>query len=247
LSLTSASPASAPPQTREARAPSSLFAARTSWMTLVVAIAVRGVVGAGFQIVLLPVMKESAKFQPCTATGKLNAVMTPTTPRGLETCARESAGWSGGRRSDDAEKEEKFRKEKDHEPPSAGAEIAQTARRYLQYSSRVQPANEGVRTMNRREEGSKKKNARRGPFHQQSPALPPFLRSAPSPSRAQPVRPTRRPCPQSHHEFAAKCSPSSAPERSSTTGKPPCSPPAPCQRPPSSLCGLRRGPHPSLG
>jgi hypothetical protein len=113
-------------------------------MTLVVAMAVRGVVGAGFQIVLLPVMKERAKFQPWTATGKLNAVMTPTTPRGLETCTREGVGWSGGRRSNDAEKEDKFGKEKIHEPPSAGAEIAQTARRYLQYSSRVLPANKGV-------------------------------------------------------------------------------------------------------
>jgi len=59
----------------------------------------KGVVGDGFQIVELPAAKAIQKFQPKTATfssawtrmggegltGKLNAVRTPTTPRGFGT------------------------------------------------------------------------------------------------------------------------------------------------------------------
>lgn len=75
LSLTSASPVSPPPHTNAASPASSLFASRTDWTILVVAMAVSGVVGAGFQTVALPVTNESEKFQPNTAFGKLKAVI----------------------------------------------------------------------------------------------------------------------------------------------------------------------------
>ncbi len=38
--------------------------------------------GEGFQIVALPQIADSSAFQAQTATGKLNAVTTPTTPSG---------------------------------------------------------------------------------------------------------------------------------------------------------------------
>lgn len=44
----------------------------------------RGVVGAPFQRQALPVTKAIAVFQPATATGKLNALIIPTTPSGFQ-------------------------------------------------------------------------------------------------------------------------------------------------------------------
>jgi len=49
----------------------------------VVAMLTRGVVGAPFQIVVLPHTREIALFQPNTAQGKLNAEITPTIPSGF--------------------------------------------------------------------------------------------------------------------------------------------------------------------
>ena len=46
------------------------------------AIAASGVFGEGFQTVALPHTAESSAFHAQTATGKLNAVITPTTPSG---------------------------------------------------------------------------------------------------------------------------------------------------------------------
>lgn len=79
LSLTSASPVSPPPHTSAANPASSLFASRTDWTILVVAIAVKGVVGAGFHTVALPVTQEREKFHPNTAFGKLKAVICHAT------------------------------------------------------------------------------------------------------------------------------------------------------------------------
>ncbi len=47
-----------------------------------VATAESGVLGAGFQRVASPQTAASAAFHAQTATGKLNALMTPTTPSG---------------------------------------------------------------------------------------------------------------------------------------------------------------------
>ena len=47
------------------------------------AIEIKGVVGAGFQTVIFPEIIDKAKFQKNTAHGKLNAEITPTTPRGF--------------------------------------------------------------------------------------------------------------------------------------------------------------------
>ena len=45
--------------------------------------------GLGFQIILLPHTAARQKFQPNTATGKLNAVTHPTTPKGCHiSCSR---------------------------------------------------------------------------------------------------------------------------------------------------------------
>jgi len=49
-----------------------------------VATAIKGVDGAGFHIVILPPIMDKAKFHPKTAFGKLNAVITPTTPWGFQ-------------------------------------------------------------------------------------------------------------------------------------------------------------------
>jgi len=48
-----------------------------------VAIAINGVVGAGFHKVIFPPIIDKAKFHPKTAFGKLKAVITPTTPNGF--------------------------------------------------------------------------------------------------------------------------------------------------------------------
>jgi hypothetical protein len=54
---------------------------------LIKAIDINGVDGAGFHIVILPVIIDNAKFQKYTAQGKLNAEMTATIPRGFH-CSR---------------------------------------------------------------------------------------------------------------------------------------------------------------
>lgn len=63
---------------------------------LVTAIAVRGVLGAGFHTSAFPVMSASALFQPYTAHGKLNAEMTPTTPSGFHASSSMCPGRSDG-------------------------------------------------------------------------------------------------------------------------------------------------------
>merc|ERR1712071_329353 len=82
-SFAMAIPTSAPPLTRLHMAPGKLFCSRTSAIILVVATLHRGVEGAPFQIRVFPRTNERALFQPYTATGKLNAEMTPTVPRGF--------------------------------------------------------------------------------------------------------------------------------------------------------------------
>ena len=51
---------------------------------LVVATEARGVLGAPFQIMVLPQTMARAAFQPYTATGKLKAEMMPITPSGFQ-------------------------------------------------------------------------------------------------------------------------------------------------------------------
>ena len=101
---TIASPTSFPPVTRPATAPGILFFSSTLETILVTAIEHSGVVGEGFQMVALPAaiemdrflggllhaytVRSSAKrlnYQPYTATGKLNADTTPSTPSGFGT------------------------------------------------------------------------------------------------------------------------------------------------------------------
>ena len=65
---------------------------KPSSATPLTAIAVSGVADDGFQSVASPHTAASAAFQLHTATGKLNAVTTPTTPRGCH-CSR--MWWSG--------------------------------------------------------------------------------------------------------------------------------------------------------
>lgn len=61
-------PTATSPHTSAATAPGSPFRSRTGCIRRVTAIAQSGVVGDGFQIVLLPVIMAMAKFQPYTAT-----------------------------------------------------------------------------------------------------------------------------------------------------------------------------------
>ena len=104
---TKASPTSFPPVTRPATAPGILFFSSTLETILVTAIEHSGVVGEGFQMVALPAaiemerflesvfitcvpsgcdaMRNASNYQPYTATGKLNADKTPSTPSGFGT------------------------------------------------------------------------------------------------------------------------------------------------------------------
>jgi len=52
----------------------------------------RFTVGAGFQTSEFPHVNAIAAFQPYTAIGKLNAVMTPTTPTGFQFSRRACPG-----------------------------------------------------------------------------------------------------------------------------------------------------------
>ncbi len=56
--------------------------------------AVSGVFGDGFQMTALPQMTASIAFHAHTATGKLNAVMTATTPSGCHCSYIRCAGRS---------------------------------------------------------------------------------------------------------------------------------------------------------
>ena len=96
LSAAMARPTSVPPWQRAEMAPGRLFLSSTSATTLVMATEVRGVVGAPFQIMVLPQDIAMAEFQPYTATGKLKAVMIPTTPSGFQFSRRAWPGLSLG-------------------------------------------------------------------------------------------------------------------------------------------------------
>ncbi len=80
------------PMTREKMAGSTSLARQTSAAIFVTAMAVRGVLEAGFQRVESPQTAARAEFHAQTATGKLKAEMTATTPRGCH-CSR--MWWSG--------------------------------------------------------------------------------------------------------------------------------------------------------
>ena len=58
------------------------FASSTRWAMRVVAMAVSGAWCDGFQIIESPQTAATMAFQAQTATGKLKAVMMPTTPSG---------------------------------------------------------------------------------------------------------------------------------------------------------------------
>ena len=58
------------------------------------AIAVSGVFSEGFQTSVSPQTSASIAFQAQTATGKLNAVITPTGPSGCHCSASRCAGRS---------------------------------------------------------------------------------------------------------------------------------------------------------
>lgn len=113
MSLTIVSPTSDPPVTKDATEPGRQFRSNTCAIIFVVAIEVNGVVGAPFQTTVSPHTIAIAAFQPytlnnisllnwsycffikftcyfiivLTATGKLNAEITPTTPTGFH-CSR---------------------------------------------------------------------------------------------------------------------------------------------------------------
>ena len=57
--------------------------------------AVSGVLGEGFHTQALPQMTPRQAFQDHTATGKLKAVMMPTTPRGSH-CSGHAVAWALG-------------------------------------------------------------------------------------------------------------------------------------------------------
>jgi hypothetical protein len=84
-SSTSASPTARPPMTTS-QSPSGTPPKRAAARATIapVASAVSGVFSDGFQTTLSPHTKASAAFQDQTATGKLNAEMTPQTPSGCQ-------------------------------------------------------------------------------------------------------------------------------------------------------------------
>lgn len=65
-------------------------------MILVQAMDDKFVEGAPFQTQTSPQINPSAKFQPNTATGKLNAVIMPTTPKGFHYSIMKCDGLSDG-------------------------------------------------------------------------------------------------------------------------------------------------------
>src|SRR6185312_7210568 len=64
------------------KTPSQPSRCKTRWQICCTAIAVSGVLGDGFQMTQSPQTAAIRAFQDQTATGKLNADMTPTTPSG---------------------------------------------------------------------------------------------------------------------------------------------------------------------
>jgi hypothetical protein len=86
VSSTSASPTSRPPISSCA-SPSGASPKRASARAKIacVAKAVSGVFSDGFHTTLLPHTSAIAAFHAHTATGKLNAEITPTTPNGCQT------------------------------------------------------------------------------------------------------------------------------------------------------------------
>ena len=73
---------------------SALFARQTCSAILIVAIAVSGVELEGFQTVESPQMAARALFHDQTATGKLKAVIIPTTPSGCHCSIMRCSGRS---------------------------------------------------------------------------------------------------------------------------------------------------------
>ena len=80
------------PTAREKTAGSTSCCRHTSAAIRVTAMAVSGVRSDGFHRVASPHTAARAAFQLHTATGKLNALMTPTTPNG---CHCSLMWWSG--------------------------------------------------------------------------------------------------------------------------------------------------------
>jgi hypothetical protein len=78
-------PISTPPCTTVITLGLILFFLKTSPIILAVAIVTKEVEGAPFQVTKSPQIKAIAAFQPKTAHGKLNAVITPTIPKGFQT------------------------------------------------------------------------------------------------------------------------------------------------------------------
>lgn len=78
-------PISAPPWTTVKMFGFSLFFWRIYEIIFDVAIVTNDVVGAPFQVRISPQIRAIAAFQPNTAQGKLNAVITPTMPKGFHT------------------------------------------------------------------------------------------------------------------------------------------------------------------
>ena len=81
-SAASRSPTSLPPTTRFDTPSGKPFREKTSCAILWHAIAVSGVFSDGFHTTVSPHTHASIAFHAHTATGKLNAVITPTTPSG---------------------------------------------------------------------------------------------------------------------------------------------------------------------
>ena len=94
------------------------------------AIEVRGVIDDGFHTMVSPQTKATAAFQDHTAAGKLNAVMTPTTPSG---CHVSISRWPG--RSDGIVRPSSWR-----DNPTAKSQISMASCTSPRDSERIFPA-----------------------------------------------------------------------------------------------------------
>src|SRR5438309_2541847 len=83
------------PISNEKIAGSAPVSRQTRWAIFVTAIALSGVFSDGFQTVESPQTAASAAFHDQTATGKLNAVITATTPSGCHCYIKRRFGRSG--------------------------------------------------------------------------------------------------------------------------------------------------------
>jgi len=90
------SPISTPPHTSAKTPLGHLLASKTEPINLVQAMLTKFVEGAPFQMLQLPQIAESAKFQPITAAGKLKAVIIPTKPKGFHYSIMKWSGRSEG-------------------------------------------------------------------------------------------------------------------------------------------------------